>query len=111
LAIVTRDQESTIIGANLLQFPLLFLSSAFLPLATLPGWIRTFARLNPVTYGVDAARSIMLDRDVMTVIEVTGFGGTLDGVIPGVAVLVGLDLAFGAVAVYLLARASSSDVQ
>jgi ABC-2 type transport system permease protein len=111
LAIVTRDQESTIIGANLLQFPLLFLSSAFLPLATLPGWIRTFARLNPVTYGVDAARSIMLDRDVTTVIEVTGFGGTLDGVLPGVAVLVGLDLAFGAVAVYLLARASSSDVQ
>ena len=111
LAIVTRDQESTIIGANLLQFPLLFLSSAFLPLATLPGWIRTFARLNPVTYGVDAARSIMIDRDVMTVIEVTGFGGTLNGVVPGVAVLVGLDLAFGAVAVSLLARASSSDVQ
>ena len=31
LAVLTKDQESTIIGANLLQFPLLFLSSAFLP--------------------------------------------------------------------------------
>ncbi len=111
LAILTRDQESTIIGANLLQFPLLFLSSAFLPLATLPGWIQTFARLNPVTYGIDAARSLMIDRNVMTVIEVTGFGGALNGVVPGVAVLFGLDLAFGAVAVSLLARASSSDVQ
>ncbi|TKX84331.1 ABC transporter permease, partial [Halorubrum sp. SS5] len=60
VAILTRDQESTIISANLLQFPLLFLSSAFLPLEALPGWIQTFARVNPVTYGVDAARSLMI---------------------------------------------------
>ena len=111
LAVLTRDQESTIIGANLLQFPLLFLSSAFLPLSALPGWIQTFARLNPVTYGVDAARSLMVDQDVMTVIEVTAFGGTLDGVVPGLAVLLALDLLLGGVAVYLLSRASSSDVR
>ncbi|SFR30977.1 ABC transporter permease [Halorubrum sodomense] len=111
LALLTRDQESTIIGANLLQFPLLFLSSAFLPLGALPGWIQTFARFNPVTYGVDAARSLMVDRDVMTVIDVSWFGGTLDGVAPGVAVLAGLDLLLGGVAVYLLSRASSSDVK
>ena len=111
LAILTRDQESTIIGANLLQFPLLFLSSAFLPLEALPSWIQTFARFNPVTYGVDAARSLMIDRDVMTVLDVTWFGGTLDGVVPGVAVLIGLDLLLGAIAVYLLSRASSSDVK
>jgi ABC-2 type transport system permease protein len=111
LAILTRDQESTIIGANLLQFPLLFLSSAFLPLSALPDWIQTFARLNPVTYGVDAARSLMIDRDVMTVIDVSWFGGMLDGVVPGVAVLVGLDLLLGGIAVYLLSRASSSAVK
>jgi ABC-2 type transport system permease protein len=111
VAVVTRDQESTIISANLLQFPLLFLSSAFLPLDALPGWVQTFARINPVTYGVDAARSLMLDRDVMTVIDLSTFGGTLDGVVPGVAVLVGLDLVLGAVAVYLLSQASSSDVK
>ncbi|PSP91580.1 ABC transporter [Halobacteriales archaeon QS_4_66_20] len=111
LAILTRDQESTIIGANLLQFPLLFLSSAFLPLEALPSWIQTFARFNPVTYGVDAARSLIIDRDVMTVIDVSWFGGTLDGVVPGVAVLIGLDLLLGGIAIYLLSRASSSDVK
>lgn len=111
LAILTRDQESTIIGANLLQFPLLFLSSAFLPLVALPGWIQTFARFNPVTYGVDAARSLMIDQDVMTVIEVSWFGGALDGVVPGVAVLIGLDIVLGGIAVFLLSRASSSDVK
>jgi ABC-2 type transport system permease protein len=111
LAILTRDQESTIIGANLLQFPLLFLSSAFLPLAALPNWIQTFARLNPVTYGVDATRSLMIGQDVMTVIDVAWFDGMLNGVVPGVAVLAVLDLLFGGMAVYLLSRASSSDVK
>ncbi|PSQ39797.1 ABC transporter [Halobacteriales archaeon SW_5_70_135] len=113
LAVITRDQESTIIGGNLLQFPLLFLSSAFLPLGALPNWIQTFARVNPVTYGVDAARSLMLDRDVMTVsvIETETFGGTLDGVVPGVAVLAGLGLLLGGVAVVLLSRATSADVR
>jgi len=111
LAVITKDQESTIIGANLLQFPLLFLSSAFLPLEVLPGWIQTFARFNPVTYGVDTARAIMLDADVMTVVEVSRWGGPLDTVVPGVAVLTGLALVLGGVAVTLLSRASSSNVQ
>jgi len=111
LAVVTRDQESTIIGANLLQFPLLFLSSAFLPLSTLPSWIQSFARLNPVTYGVDAARAIVLDADVMTVLDVSVFGGPLDTVVPAVAVLGGLAAVLGGIAVFLLSRASSSAVR
>jgi ABC-2 type transport system permease protein len=111
LAVLTRDQESTIIGGNVLQFPLLFLSSAFLPVESLPGWIQTFARLNPVTYGVDAARSLMLDRNTMTVIELDSFDGVLNGVVPGVAVLTVIGVGFGAVAVFLLSRATSADVQ
>jgi ABC-2 type transport system permease protein len=111
LAVITRDQESTIIGANLLQFPLLFLSSAFIPLETLPGWIQTFAAVNPVTYAVDGARAVMLDRDVMVVLDVPGLEGTAHTVVPAVAVLTGLALVLGGIAVFLLSRASSSDVQ
>ncbi|MFB6087387.1 MAG: ABC transporter permease [Haloarculaceae archaeon] len=110
-AVVTRDQESTIIGANLLQFPLLFVSTAFLPLDAMPGWIQTVATVNPVTYGVDAARSLMLGRDVMTVVEVTGFGGVWNALVPALAVLFALDVALGGLAVYMLNRASSSSVQ
>ncbi|RDI70941.1 ABC transporter permease [Halopelagius longus] len=111
MALVTRDQESTIIGVNLLQFPLLFLSSAFLPLEILPGWVQTFAALNPITYGVDAARALMLGQDVMTVIEVTAFGGMWNTLVPALAVLSALDVVLGAVAVYFLNSASSSEVQ
>jgi len=111
VAIATRDQEATIIGANLLQFPLLFVSSAFLPVDVLPGWIQTVATFNPITYGVDAVRSLMLGQDVMTVVEVSAFGGVWNALVPALAVLLALDLAFGAVAVRLLTRAASSDVQ
>jgi ABC-2 type transport system permease protein len=111
VAIVTRDQESTIIGANLLQFPLLFVSSAFLPVNILPGWIQTVAAVNPITYGVDAVRSLMLGQDVMTVVEVTAFSGIWNALVPALAVLLVLDVAFGGVAVYLLQRAASSEVE
>ena len=111
LALLTRDQESTIIGANLLQFPLLFLSSAFIPLERLPGWIQAFATVNPVTYGVDAARAIVLGADVITVVDVPGFEGIWHTLVPALAVLLALDLVLGAVAVYLLSRASSSAVR
>ncbi|MFT4890865.1 MAG: ABC-2 type transport system permease protein [Halobacteriales archaeon] len=111
VALVTRDQESTIIAANLIQLPLLFLSSAFIPLEALPGWIQTFAKVNPITYGVDAARALMLDADVMDVWTVTAFGGIWDTLVPAMAVLLVLDVALGAIAVYMIERASSASVQ
>jgi ABC-2 type transport system permease protein len=111
LAIVTKDQESTIIGANLLQFPLLFVSSAFLPLSSLPGWIQTVATYNPITYGVDAARAIILDADVMEVLNVTAFEGIWNTVIPAVGILIVLDLLLGGLAVYMINRASSASVK
>jgi ABC-2 type transport system permease protein len=111
LAVVTRDQESTIIGANLLQFPLLFLSSAFIPLERLPGWIRAFATANPVTYAVDAARAAMLGQDTIVVLDVPGLTGIAHTLVPAVAVLTALAVVLGGVAVTMLSRATSSDVR
>ncbi|WP_122089572.1 ABC transporter permease [Halalkalicoccus subterraneus] len=110
VALVTRDQESTIIGANLLQFPLLFVSSAFLPVEALPGWVRAVATVNPITYGVDAVRALMLGQDVLAVIDVSAFGGIWNTLVPAVAILLALDLVLGAVAIRYLNRASSSQV-
>jgi ABC-2 type transport system permease protein len=39
-----------------LNLPLLFLSNALYPLATMPTWMRVFAYLNPTTYAVDGLR-------------------------------------------------------
>ncbi|WP_330631055.1 ABC transporter permease [Halocatena halophila] len=111
MALWTRDQESTIIGANLVQLPLLFVSSAFLPLAVLPGWIQTVARFNPVTYGVDAVRALMLGQDLLTVISINWFGGVWNTLVPALGVLIGLDLVLGGIAVWSLNRATSADVE
>ncbi|WP_135536059.1 ABC transporter permease [Halostella pelagica] len=111
VALVSRDQEATIMFSNLLTFPLMFVSSAFLPLDVLPGWINAIATVNPITYGVDSVRAIMLGRDVMTVLDVTAFGGLWSTVIPGITVLTGFNLILGTVAVRLLRRAARAEVQ
>jgi ABC transporter DrrB family efflux protein len=41
-------------------FPLVFASSAFVPVNTMPGWLRAFAKVNPVSITVDAARELSL---------------------------------------------------
>ncbi len=45
-----------------LFFPLLFMSSAFVPVSLLPGWMATIARLNPLTYLCDTIRNAYLGR-------------------------------------------------
>jgi ABC-2 type transport system permease protein len=55
----------------LAMFPLMFGSSAFVPTASLPAWLEAFANVNPLTYAVDAARSLALAQPV------TGVAGAL----------------------------------
>jgi ABC-2 type transport system permease protein len=43
------------------MFPLMFTSSAYMPVETMPSWLRVVARFNPVTYSVDATRALVLD--------------------------------------------------
>ncbi len=50
----------TIIG--FVSLPLTFISTALAPLHTMSGWLRTLAGLNPLTYAIDAVRSIVLQH-------------------------------------------------
>jgi len=45
----------------MVMFPLTFLSNAFVPADTLPDWLQTFVRLNPVSHVVSAVRSLAND--------------------------------------------------
>ncbi|WP_216215332.1 ABC transporter permease [Amycolatopsis aidingensis] len=44
------------------MFPLMFSSSAYMPLEAMPAWIRTVSTLNPLTYAIDATRGLALGR-------------------------------------------------
>jgi ABC-2 type transport system permease protein len=40
--------------------PLLFMSNAFVPLHAMPGWMAVVARLNPLTYAIEAMRTLVI---------------------------------------------------
>lgn len=46
-------------GASFLFFPLTFLAPTFVPLELLSGWLAVAAKLNPITYVLEAMRAIL----------------------------------------------------
>jgi ABC-2 type transport system permease protein len=47
-------------GISFLVFPLTFVSSAYVPVASMPGWLQAFASHQPITYMVGAVRALTL---------------------------------------------------
>jgi ABC transporter DrrB family efflux protein len=54
------DEESVQAFGLVWLFPLTFLSSAFVPISTMPGWLQAFANNQPVTFVVNTMRSMAL---------------------------------------------------
>ena len=54
------DEESVQAFGLIWLFPLTFLSSAFVPIPSMPGWLQAFANNQPVTYVINAMRSMAL---------------------------------------------------
>jgi len=66
LGLLVRDPESAGIGGLLAVSPLIFTSSTFVPVATFPGWLQAFAKVNPITVTVDALRVLCLGGPTAT---------------------------------------------
>ena len=47
-------------GMSLLVFPLTFVSSAYVPVDSMPGWMQPIAENQPITAMIDAVRSLAL---------------------------------------------------
>ncbi|HKR50490.1 MAG TPA: ABC transporter permease [Pseudonocardiaceae bacterium] len=56
LASWVRNVELMQMVGFIVIFPLMFASSAFVPVAGLPPWMQVIATVNPLTYAIDAAR-------------------------------------------------------
>jgi ABC transporter DrrB family efflux protein len=50
------DEESVQAFGLIWLFPATFLSSAFVPISTMPGWLQVFANNQPVTYTINTMR-------------------------------------------------------
>lgn len=99
IALVTESSQATTIGTQFIALPLLFMSTAFLPPKLLPDWIVTVSAFNPVTYGVNAARTLMLS------------GWTWDLLIPSISALIVFDVVFGIIAAVMMKRATDATMR
>jgi ABC-2 type transport system permease protein len=60
IACLVKTRERFMGISQVLTMPLFFASSAIYPIALMPEWLRHVADLNPLTYQVDALRTLML---------------------------------------------------
>jgi len=67
------------------------LSGAFFPIERLPGWLSTLVVFNPLTYGVDGLRLLMLGTSSFSMLHNLG-------------VLIGFDVAVVLFAAYFFER-------
>jgi ABC transporter DrrB family efflux protein len=88
------DEESVQAFGLIWLFPLTFVSSAFVPISTMPGWLQAFAKNQPVTYVVDTMRALAL-------------GGPVEAnLLKSIAWLAGIFIVFGPLAVRAYRRAA-----
>ena len=60
IASLVRTRERFMGIGQLLTMPLFFASNAIYPLAIMPPWLHVVARINPLSYEVDALRALMI---------------------------------------------------
>lgn len=79
IGLLTKDAETTQVVAMITVFPLVFASSAFVPVETMPGWLQAFAEINPVTVTVNAMRGLLITGEYTTALwqSLAWIGGIL----------------------------------
>jgi ABC-2 type transport system permease protein len=60
IACIVKSRERFMGIGQVLTMPLFFASNAIYPIAIMPGWLQVASSVNPLTYVVDAVRSLML---------------------------------------------------
>jgi ABC-2 type transport system permease protein/oleandomycin transport system permease protein len=89
-----KDEESVQAFGLIWLFPLTFLSSAFVPIQSMPGWLQAFANNQPVTFIINTMRALAL-------------GGPIEAnLLKSIAWLAGIFLVFLPLAVRAYKRAS-----
>jgi ABC-2 type transport system permease protein len=68
LGMKTRSAETVFAIGGFLTFPLLFLSPALFPITFLPDWVQNVSMFNPVSYAINAIRTLMTNGFDWTVI-------------------------------------------
>ena len=66
VGLLVHDAETAGLAGLMPVIVLVFTSSTFVPVATMPGWLQAFAKVNPITVTVDALRALVLGGPTAT---------------------------------------------
>jgi len=99
IGLAASNSETAQVMAFPILFPLIFASPAFVPLTSMPGWLRWFATNQPIGAVINAMRSLMLGARYVP-------GSTSGHVLVALAWCVGLLLVFAPLAVWRYRRIS-----
>jgi ABC transporter DrrB family efflux protein len=64
IGVSVKDAETAQVAGFVWVFPLVFASSLYVPIDTMPSWLQVFARINPVTPMADVMRALALGSSV-----------------------------------------------
>lgn len=102
MGLAIKDTEAVQVATFLPIFPLVFASSVFVPVESMPSWLQTFAANQPITILANTVRSLVLPE---TALGVIGYEqGTL--IWQSLAWIAGITLVFAPLAVRLYRRVS-----
>ena len=62
IGLTVKNPETAQVAGFIWLFPLMFASSIFVPIETMPDWLQAFAERSPITYTVDAVRGLWLNQ-------------------------------------------------
>ena len=97
LASTMKSLQGFQVVLNFLMMPMFFLSGALFPLNNLPGWMTVLTRLDPVSYGIDPLRRVVLSESGVPSAVIDRLGLTINGYVLPVPLEAVIMLSFGAV--------------
>lgn len=62
IGLLVKEAETAQVAGFIWIFPLVFASSAFVPISTMPDWLQEFAKINPITLTVNTVRGFSLGQ-------------------------------------------------
>lgn len=66
IGLAVKNTETAQVAGFIWVFPLVFASSIFVPVETMPNWLQAFAKISPITVTVDMARHYMQNLPTST---------------------------------------------
>lgn len=80
-ASIIKSTQGFQMTVQILVMPMIFLSGALFPINNMPAWMDVIVKINPVTYGVDVMKKIIIDVDSLSpaVIEAMGLNISVFG--------------------------------